>query len=300
MTRRLALVVSGTVLCLSTVSWADRGTIAAEQGTSILLKARQAVSGDVTVTALALEGQRRFAFLPENGTLTPKVTATLELLFMLPDRYRQTSIDTGSATYAGFSGDLPLSGAKSLSPGVRIGVGTPGAEFVPRQRVVAARLLLGMLGITDGPLRLTARADATGAIRVTGPGEFDGFVDLDPATGAPRRVRYIDMVGFVSKGTSGPASGSAQGDGSAAGGRGGSSAGSSGSGRSFTSGPPERAEITISFDDRRPVDRVMIPHRITTRARSLATGDEETREELHVERVTVNPPLTVADIEREL
>lgn len=302
--RTIAVFVLGALWALSPALSADQRASATAQAMSLLRKAQQVVAGSVTVTSLALEGRQlplpAFIFARGGGEPDTAGARTAEWLFMLPDRYRSTSIGASELSYRGFSGERPLLGAKSLSPGVKVGVGAPGLTFIPAQRVVAARLLLGILGTIDGPLRLNVALDPSGSLRVTGPNDFECFVDLDPASAAPLRVRYFDTVGFAYSGTTGQVSGDSGGGGSGARGGSGGIRGGSGSGRSFSSGPPERAEISITFDDRRRVGGVLMPHRITTTARSIATGNEETREEIRFERVTVNPPLTVEDIEREL
>jgi len=54
----------------------------------------------------------------------------------------------------------------------------------------------------------------------------------------------------------------------------------------------EQTAISIAFDDRRPVDGLLWPHRVTT------TRDGETIDDLVLDEIVVNPPLTAADFKR--
>jgi hypothetical protein len=241
------------------------------QASAPLNRAHQAVTGGVTVKSLALEGAH--AMSTELMKVPPSApVGREELLFLFPDQYRQMIINPSMWSYHGFSGHTPLLGAKMLDPNGHADAGTPAPNFVDVQRLTAARLLLGILGDAGGVLSANASPTGAGTLHLVGANDFDCLLDLDPATGMPLRVRYADLVGFL------PPFDPTQ--------------------KLWRSDPPERAEVTITFSDRRPVDGVRLPHRITTTARSLSTGRENLREELRFERVLVNPPLTAADFLR--
>jgi len=284
------LVLSGseTILDVHSFSLEESTAYAATQSPAALDQARRAVTRDERVTSLALEGRR---VTPSLFPDAPGNEQTSEWLFLVPDHYRETSVNAGSAQYRGFSGDNALAGAKSLDPGVTINVGKPdpAGPFVARERAVAARVLLGMLGLADGPLRLTVTAGANPQVlRAVGPNDFDAFLDLDPTSHQPIAVRYVENVGFVGTGELSPGGGRGS---AAAGGTGGGGGGS----RSISTDPPVPAETTISFDDRRVVGGVLIPHHIRVTSRSLADGRTRVIDEYFFEKIVVNPSLTPAD-----
>ena len=241
------------------------------QATSSLQKAPRAVSGSVTVKSLALEGSR--ATGPELMMVPPVAPrGRVELLFLLPEQYRQMLVNPSMMSYGGFSRNVPLLGAQALQSNTHADAGTPAANFVDRQRVLAARLAFGILGDAGGIMHVTATPAGAGTWHLVGASDFDCLIDLDPATGVPLRVRYTDMVGFL------PPYDPTE--------------------KQWRSDPPERAEVTITFADRRLIDGVHLPFRITTTARSLSTGRKNIREEIRFEHVRVNPPLTPADFSR--
>lgn len=241
------------------------------QSTSPLNRAHRAVTGGATVKSLALEGPRAVAtdlmMVPPSAPVQ-----RVELLFLLPDQYRQTLANPSMMSYHGFSGNAPLLGAKALQPNTHADAGTPAPNFVGTQRTIAARLLFGILGDATGVMNANASAANANTLHLVGPNDFDCLLDLDPATGVPLRLRYTSTVPFL------PPFDPNQ--------------------KNWRSDPAERAEVTVTFADRRMIDGVRLPFRITTTARSLATGRENILEELRFERVLVNPPLTAADFSR--
>ena len=238
---------------------------------SSLQKAQRAVSGNVSVKSLALEGSRASA--AELRSVPPRAPVErVEVLYLLPGHYRQLQVNPSMMSYRGFSRDAPLLGAKALQPNAHADAGTPAVNFVETQRVVAARLAFGILGDAGGIMAVTASAAGANIWHLVGPSDFDCLLDLDPTTGMPLRVRYNGMVGFL------PPFDPNQ--------------------KNWRSDPPERAEVTMTFADRRPIDGVQVPFRVTTTARSLSTGRQDIREELRFEQVRVNPPLTPADFSR--
>jgi hypothetical protein len=234
-------------------------------------KAPRAVSGSVTVKSLALEGSR--ATGPELMMMPPRTPmGRVELLFLLPEQYRQMLVSPSMMSYRGFSRNVPLLGAKALQPNAHAEAGTPATNFVDTQRVAAARLVFGILGDAEGIMPVTATPAGAGTWHLVGANDFDCLIDLDPATGVPLRVRYTDMVGFL------PPFDPTE--------------------KQWRSDPPERAEVTLTFADRRLIEGVQLPFRVTTTARSLSTGRQNIREEVRFEHVRVNPPLTPADFSR--
>lgn len=241
------------------------------QAPSLMQKAPRAVSGSVTVKSLALEGSR--ATGPELMMVPPIAPmGRVELLFLLPEQYRQMLVSPNMMSYRGFSRDVPLLGAKVLQSNTHADAGTPATNFVDTQRVVAARLVFGILGDAGGIMHVTATPAGPGTWHLVGANDFDCLIDLDRATGVPLRVRYTDLVGFL------PPFEPAE--------------------KQWRSDPPERAEVTITFTDRRLIDGVQLPFRVTTTARSLSSGRQNMGEDVRFEHVRVNPPLIPADFSR--
>ena len=192
----------------------------------------------------------------------------VELLFLLPEHYRQMFVGPSMMSRRFLAGTCRSSSA----PGeCHADAGTPAANFVETQRAVAAAPLRDS-GDAGGIKQVTATPAGAGTWHLVGANGFDCLIDLDRATGLPLSVRYTDMVGFL------PPYDPTE--------------------KQWRSDPPERAEVTITFADRRLIDGVHLPFRITTTARSLSTGRKNTREEIRFERVRVNPPLTAADFSR--
>jgi hypothetical protein len=196
MSRHRSIVVPSAGLGIALLCAAP-SLVAARQGkgplqASSLQKASRAVSGSVAVKSLALEGSRSTAV--ELMMVPPAApSGRAELLFLLPDQYRQTLVNPSMMSYLGFSRGVPLLGAKALQANTHVDAGTPAADFVDTQRVIAARLAFGILGHADGIMHVTATPAGAGTWHLLGGGGFDCLVDLDPATAVPLRVRYTDM-----------------------------------------------------------------------------------------------------------
>jgi hypothetical protein len=149
---------------------------------------------------------------------------SLEIRMLPPAHYlrirRRTNAPVVQRT--GYAGDVLLN--QTVLPGSQEG-GWTGPDAMQAERAAHARLMLLMLARTDTALALTARAAGSG-VRVTGSGEFDATLDLDPKTRLPVALRF--QVRMVATG--------------------------------------EMREHTTSIDLRRTVDAISFPVRMTTQA----------------------------------
>jgi hypothetical protein len=269
--------VVGTALLLSCavvlpLSGQQKARATADQ---LARKMETAVSGATKVTSLRLEGGIRSNVDTRTGMVRPD-PEPVEMRVLFPGHYLRTVQGwDGMLREEGFGGLVPLHASTPVKPGLVVtsSFSQIGPGYLVWQRGVAARLLVGMTGRLDGPLSLQIDpvvADST--LHVTGPDNFDARIDVAPDTGMPLRVRYEGSVFFYTP----PAEGQRQ-----------------------AAQRVDKAELTLGFADRRPIDGVLVPHHITLTARSLTTGQSYVQEELKFERVQVNPSLTRADFQRK-
>jgi hypothetical protein len=183
----------------------------------------------------------------------------METRILFPEHYLRIYVSHGVRHKNGFSGSRLLNAAKAVSDAVQFAPTTYGPEEIVRQRTGFARLMLGMLARVDKGLECKV-GTATGqdTIEVSGPDGFEALVDLDHATRIPLRVRHQDDVHFPEPGSRFPSA-------------------------------PQRAEVIVSFDDRRAVGGLELPHRITQTSRGIVL------QEMVLSEIRVNPPLTPKD-----
>lgn len=257
--------------CGIAVAFASIAVLVAQPHTQTpLARAREAIGGDVrirAVTSLALTGRAMSGF---NGvTAQPlEVVYPVRMALAFPERYLRVDERGGTISRWGFNGPVPIRDAKAVEPGVSVSSSPPGSGFVAQIKVPLARLLLGIFADTKGVLDVKVSPSPHNAnmLVATGPAEFAARIDLDPTSGAPVRVRYDDNL-FIRE----PLTVEDR--------RGGR----------MSRGQNEDVEVVISFDDRRAVDGLMLPHRI------LRTVKGVRWEELRFETIVVNPKFTDAD-----
>jgi hypothetical protein len=237
-----------------------------DAGVDALQNVRRAIAGDARITSLRIEGLK--PRLSSAGSRSSAPPSGIEMIFLAPHHFRHTNRSSSMVSYGGFSNSTPLSGGRALDPNATFDPGTPDAHFVQSQRTQVARWLLGMVGDPLGVLDLRARAEGQ-AVHITGADGFDAVLESDAATGLPVRLRYRDGIGFPEPGDVGTGAGML-----------------------------EPADVTMSFEDRRLVNGVRIPHRIVRRARSLASGRERTIDELVFDRIEINPALHASDFQK--
>jgi hypothetical protein len=239
---------------------------------ALLTRARQAIGGEARLRrlkALVLYGTARVGFNGVTGELLPP--HPVEVRILLPDNYLRIDQDEDVVRRAGFSGAFLLNQWTPRRPDVRVSTRF-GPEAMQLERLECARLVVGLLAETETGLSLQVRGTASRAgdatVHLVGPHAFSAFLDFE-ATGAPWQLRYAASVTFPRPltpeekklGVPPPR-------------------------------PPEKAEVTLAFEDRRVVGGLALPHRVRRSAREILL------EELRFERIAVNPPLTLADFRR--
>jgi hypothetical protein len=239
-----------------------------------LQAAREALGGEKrlrAVKALLLQGTSQ-SLNAGSGQMLPAQPFEIRIVF--PDHYLRLSANPMIFMRNGFAGDRLIDEWKPANPEVRMSK-TPQPDQMQKSRAECARFMLGIMAATQTPLRLDVKAAGSGAggggdtLLVTGPEGFSVSLDLDPQSRVPLRVRYQnDQMHF-------PRTGQAAADPALRG----------------TVPPPERAEDTFIFDDRRPVDGVLMPHRIREVSRDITFHD------WRFEKIVINPPLTTQNFD---
>ncbi|MEX2270151.1 MAG: hypothetical protein WD690_01680 [Vicinamibacterales bacterium] len=219
--------------------------------------------------SLVLKGRAMSGF---NGVTAQPLDTThsVTIKFGFPDRYVRVDEREGTLQRGGFYGLKPIHEIKALSPDVRVGVNPPTPDFVERQKVPVAHWLLGMLTDTKGMLdvKVAPVPGSPNLLLATGPGMFSARIDLDAASGMPLRVRYDDKL-FIRQPLT---------------------AEDRKAGR-MQRGQNEDVEVIITFEDRRAVDGLMLPHRIVRTVKGVRW------EEIRFQTIAVNTPLTAADFQ---
>jgi hypothetical protein len=218
------------------------------------------------VTSLELRGRASAGINGRTGQPLPDSEALdLVLRFRVPDGYLRV-LDTPFSTQRdGFSGSRALF-AVTLKRGATGSSSFDEDTYVPAQRAIAARYLLGLLGIAQGPLALKVEpSQAADTLHVTDGDKFDCLVDVDRVTRLPVALRYRGYSYFYTAPSEGAPAAQRR----------------------------DRSEVTIAFSDRKAVQGVNIPHTILTTAKSLETQETTRVDRFVVSTVLVNSQTTV-------
>jgi hypothetical protein len=230
----------------------------------------RAVSGTTSVKSLVLQGTVASGTDGRTGQLTTTVEP-FEMKVLLPNHYIRVENRVGFRRVEGFNDNTLIKVFRPLAPDAPLpSVSVDATAELARQRVLAARWVVGILGSLDGALPLAAKPSSTpSTLRVTGPEGFDCSVDLSEG-GVPLRLRFEAVAPFYTP----PGPGERQ------------------FGRKM-----ERAEWTWAFANRKVVDGVQIPHAISIAARSLESDLTTRLEEFTVRSAVINAALTPADFQ---
>lgn len=243
------------------------------QALAHLKAAREAIGGDARI-------ERIRGLILRGTTEAPAVrsraasAATLEIRVLFPRSFLRISTSAWMSRASGFVGEHVLQKWTPMSAAVQ--VNEPGdVEPIATVQTRWARLMLGLLADTRavGPLRLRGGASANGVYTVefVGSDEVSTLLDLDERTRVPLRVRYQGEARFPRPRATGAAD--------------------SREARDLGPPPPERTELTWSFENRQVVDGIGLPHRIVESARGV------TFEDTHIDTVVLNPPLGPKDFQ---
>ena len=230
----------------------------------------RAVSGTTRVKGFVLQGTVASGTDGRTGQLTTAVEP-FEMKLLLPNHYIRVENRVGFRRVEGFRDHTLIKVFRPLAPGgPPPSVNVDATAELSRQRVLAARWVVGILGSLDGVLPLAAKPGNTPhTLRVTGPEGFDCYLDLSEG-GVPLRLRFEAAAPFYTP----PSPGERQ------------------AGRKM-----ERAEWTWTFANRKMIDGVQIPHALSIAARSLESDLTTRIEEFTVRTAVINPALTTADFQ---
>ncbi|MEX2661281.1 MAG: hypothetical protein WD227_05095 [Vicinamibacterales bacterium] len=184
----------------------------------LLEQARHAVGSPASLAAvkslmLKGEAQRRNQMSrPDNLSVAPAyVQVPFEIRVLLPDYYHATwARGRGSPMVLAFHGEKSLNGNR---------------VDLERQNFVRLALALFLRLDTAIPLKLDERVLGAATLKVTGAGGFAAFLDLDPKSHLPLRLRHTIVM------KNGPDAGKAR-------------------------------ELTWVLEDRRMIQGLSVPHRI--------------------------------------
>lgn len=208
----------------------------------------------------------------------------IQIHIVLPESYLRreiATVESGTVTYDyGFRGGVLLNRVKASGPDMHFG-GSWGPEQLDTEKTEFARFVLGCLGLDTPvmPLEFSVRPSGDGqrgtstVLDVAGPRSFAAALHIDNHTHRPVMLSYMAPVRLPpatkAAGTAGPA-------GQAAG---------------TISGPPaaEVRNVEIRFWDRRPVNGVYFPYRITKSAGNV------TLEEIAFGKVVINPTIALEE-----
>jgi len=224
-----------------------------------LASAREALGGArVTgVRSLLLQGESQTLNLVKSQLSPP---ALLEIRVLLPDHYLRIEQTETIEQRWGFRGQDVLNAIKPLKPDVSVG-GSWGPEQIKTERYAIARLVLGLLARPDMVPGLRPTATGRSSVTFEAPDGFAATLELDTTTHVPVRLRYRASVRLPPP-----------------------------PGQPIAGLPPSSdAEVTFTFDDRRAVAGVLLPHRVTTTAKDF------TLSQLRFQKILVNPSLTSSD-----
>jgi hypothetical protein len=215
-----------------------------------------------------LKGQARRGFNGVTGRPDERLRP-VEIYILLPDNYLRIDSDPESVILSGFSGNLVLNKWTPQRSDMQISVTYP-PEQIHTEQENLAHLMAGMLAVLETACHLTAGSTQTAGIELLREGKHLAWMDLEPVSGAPLRVRYEGRLGFPRALTQAELK----------------------AGLVPPPAAPESVEVTLTFDDRRSVEGVSIPFRITRAARNIAF------EELRLETVALNTSLSKGDFVR--
>jgi hypothetical protein len=275
---RAAAVPTIVLLATALVSTASPAGDQAPDATAILKAARDAMGGDARIRglrSLRMTGTE-FATQAVFGGYTQDTEVPYELRMAFPDQFVEVSVlpwPDRPERLLGFDGDRTISTLAGEPSG-----SDPAARATYARKAAAERLLL-ILARTETWGGLTFEAAGPTTLQVRGLDDYAARLEFSPESHLlttltyreRRQVRPRNTIRF--RDANRPARRSS-----------GSGGGSGGSG-----GERPEIDITVTLHDRRKVDGLLLPSRITT------TAEDTLLWELRFTEIAIDPRLTAAD-----
>ncbi len=270
---RVSLKLLG-LSCLAIVAMGTSIKGLSQTASSVVVARAQAAVGKSKLMSLVLRGGAVGEFDGRTGLVVP-TPDPIEIRLLFTNGYlRSVRAGVGLLREEGFVDATTLHSVVALSPDMNVSPSQVGNAYLPSQQAVAARLMLGIAGILEGPLMLTADPPLAGSpnsAHITGGNNQDWILEVEPGSGLPLRIKYSGTAFFYTPPASGQQDASRQVD---------------------------KADFTLIFSDRRAINGFLIPHVITKNARSQVTGKSYDQEVIRIDHVLVNT-LSKADFKNQ-
>jgi len=244
-------------------------------------------AGSKPVQALSLFGTLKRVFVGGSAAGTFQQYA-LQMYIALPASYLRREIarvESGTVTYDyGFRGEVLLNRVTASGPDMQFG-GSWGPDQLDTEKIEFARFILGSLGLDTAVMPLEFKVRRSGeaqrgtstVLDVTGPRSFAAALHIDTRTHRPAMLSYTAPTRLPPAKAAKAAAPVVQAIGT-------------------ISGPPaaELRDVEITFSDRRPVNGVYFPYRITKSAAGV------TLEEIAFSKVVINPTIVPEEFRNRL
>jgi hypothetical protein len=222
------------------------------------VKAREAIGGDEkirSIKTLVLKGeywssQAVITDMRAGQSTVVEQLDTLEVRMLFPRHYLEIHTNERFSRWTGLRDDEPINEVASRAAPA----GSVPSHFNPdalaRELANFTRLVLGSLARTDTMKTVAAVPEGLDSVRLTDASGFSALLDLDPASHLPLRVVYRTSIQVLPPGPV--------------------KAGQ-GTGRSVGAGVSDMPEVemTMSFEDRRNVDGVKVPFKVSWTAKGI-------------------------------
>lgn len=255
------------LLLLTHAAAQDRAQFVDPVAGELFRYSRQAVGVEAVskLTSLILKGRSRF--VGNDGAL---VRGVVEIKLLLPDRYLRIDRVGDTEKVAAYAGTTVLSAIRANG-----NVSLPPAELVPKilrnEKLRVARFLLGAVTYVTADHLFTFSSIGRGAALIDPRVSAKRSLSLDNTSVEPLVANVVGDDNFVARFVVDSKSRAPA--------------------RLVCPGA-DKNEIVITFEDRRPVDGLKLPFRVTT-----MTGKSLT-DELLFDQILVNPELGKNDFKR--
>lgn len=203
------------------------------------------------------------------GNRVVELADPIEFQMALPDRVSRVEVirppghgSTASfRTRSGFVGGMLIT-ERPIPP-------ADAAKLVADQQQTVTRLLAGAIGRFDTWPEIRLSRESATRLRVVGAGGFEAALEIDPVNHLPVRLTYRAHLSVLPPGRLFPRSQAPE--------------------ASARSSVADEVEVSMRFSDRRWIDGVNFPFRITTSAKGVDLN------ELRFDGVQINVPIDAAE-----